>query len=69
MPYADPAKRREYILNYHKERRADRKAKGLCVSCGADAQGKAECPDCLEMNSIRVQRAYRKLHGKGGETK
>ena len=66
MPYADPAKRRKYYQEYQDRMRSDRKAKGLCISCGADALGKSQCPSCLKLNAVRVQRNYQKLR-KGGK--
>lgn len=44
---------RTYLAAKNAERRADRKARGVCVDCEADSDGKTRCLSCRGIQSAK----------------
>ena len=67
MPHKDPGKARAYERERHRNRTADRLARGLCARCGKNrpAPGRRICEPCAERgrDSERARYLRRKLEG------
>ena len=68
MAKKSAAKKRERDRAYQADRRAARRAAGLCIGCGAESPEQARCAEC-RAGAARKQQARRRRNEERGRCK